>query len=74
MSALRSSRGDRESSPPRTEGIYYELVKDLARVRDTDPAKYPAAHEKLKVCSRRLGLCTCVAYNGGWCGVCFVKY
>ncbi|CAN0247433.1 unnamed protein product, partial [Laminaria digitata] len=47
MSAVRSSRGDREPSPRRQRGTL-DRVKELARVRDTEPAKFPSAYAKLR--------------------------
>lgn len=47
-SSLRSGKGNREVSPPRRTSTV-DLVKDLARLRDADPAKFPSAYAKLKV-------------------------
>ncbi|CAM9519413.1 unnamed protein product, partial [Scytosiphon promiscuus] len=47
MSTLSSSpRGNRDASPPRL-GIL-DLVRDLARLRETEPARFPAAYDELK--------------------------
>lgn len=51
MSSLGSGpRGNRDASPPRRGTL--DLVRELARLRATEPARFPAAYDELKVRQR----------------------
>lgn len=42
-------RRRRESANSTGQGLTLDLVKDLAKLRDNEPHRFPAAYERLKV-------------------------